>query len=199
MDRYDHVWLGTWDGLDRYDGSSIKVYKPDPFLTGTISNNVIRNFLEDGYGNLWIVTHQGINKYNRATDTFQPYLDSLNGIPFLEYNIRACVGSDSSIWTSWIGKGISRYSAKEDRFLPVNFEGLDPQWLASVVDIEDHGELLYLLGSDGKLVCTLHNRLVYSKQLVSRNQLAFHKFLPSKQNRNRFTLAMSPSLPYRKR
>ena len=177
MDRYDHVWLGTWDGLDRYDGSSIKVYKPDPFLTGTISNNVIRNFLEDGYGNLWVVTHQGINKYNRATDTFQPYLDSLNGIPFLEYNIRACVGSDSSIWTSWIGKGISRYSNKEDRFLPVNFEGLDPQWLASVVDIEDNGGLLYLLGSDGKLVCTLRNRLVYSKQLVSRNQLAFHKFL----------------------
>ena len=48
MDRYDHVWLGTWDGLDRYDGSTIKVYKPDPFLKGAISNNVIRNFLEDG-------------------------------------------------------------------------------------------------------------------------------------------------------
>src|SRR6478609_12223144 len=63
MDQYDHIWLGTWDGLNRYDGSSIKVYKPDPFLKGTISNNVVRNFLEDGYGDFWVITHQGINKY----------------------------------------------------------------------------------------------------------------------------------------
>ena len=60
MDRYDYVWLGTWDGLNRYDGSSIKVYKPDPFVKGTISNNVIRDFLEDGRGDFWVVTHQGI-------------------------------------------------------------------------------------------------------------------------------------------
>ncbi|HLZ17486.1 MAG TPA: two-component regulator propeller domain-containing protein, partial [Cyclobacteriaceae bacterium] len=53
MDKYNYVWLGTWDGLDRYDGSSIKIYKPDPFQKGSISNNVIRNFLEDGDGNLW--------------------------------------------------------------------------------------------------------------------------------------------------
>lgn len=35
MDQYQHVWLGTWDGLNRYDGSSIKVCKPDPFVKGT--------------------------------------------------------------------------------------------------------------------------------------------------------------------
>ncbi len=177
MDRYDHVWLGTWDGLNLYDGSSIKVYKPDPFLKGTISNNVIRTFLEDGDGNLWVVTHQGINKYNRTTDTFQTYLDSLNDIPFLEYNLRACIGSDSAIWVSMIGKGISRYSLKEDAFLPVKFEGIDSDWLASVIDLGNHQGLLYLLGSDGKLVCTVNNRVVYSKQLVSPGQFTYHKFI----------------------
>jgi signal transduction histidine kinase/ligand-binding sensor domain-containing protein/CheY-like chemotaxis protein/AraC-like DNA-binding protein len=177
MDKYDHVWLGTWDGLDRYDGSSIKVYKPDPFAKGAISNNVIRDFLEDGQGNLWIVTHQGINKYNRTTDSFQTYLNSVNDIPFLEYNIRACIGSDSVIWASLIGKGVSRYSSKQDAFVPVHFEGVENNWLTSVVNMGNHNGLLYLLGSDGKLVCTINNRQVFNKQVVNSNQLAFHQFL----------------------
>ena len=177
MDKYDHVWLGTWDGLDLYDGSFIKVYKPDPFLKGTISNNIIRNFLEDSHGNLWVITHQGINKYNRSTDTFKSYLDSVNDIPFLEYNIRACVGPDSVIWVSLIGKGIKRYSAKSDNFLPVELDGINDAWLSTVVDIGSHQGLLYLLGSDGKISCTVNNRQVYSKKIFEPSEVAFHRFL----------------------
>jgi signal transduction histidine kinase/DNA-binding response OmpR family regulator/ligand-binding sensor domain-containing protein len=177
MDQFDHIWLGSWDGLDRYDGSSIRVYKPDPFLKGTISNNVIRNFLEDDYGNLWVVTHQGINKYNRTTDSFQSYLDVLNDIPLTEYNIRACVGEDSTIWASLIGQGISRYSLKEDKFIPVTFSGIDKERLASVIDLGNHNGLFYFLGSDNKLACTVNNRLIFSKQLANSSRLTFHKFL----------------------
>ncbi len=177
MDRDDHVWLGTWDGLDRYDGSVIHVYKPDPFLKGTISNNVIRNFLEDGYGNLWVITHQGINKYNRVNDSFQTYLDSLNDIPFLEYNIRACIGADSSIWASLIGKGISRYSAAKDAFIPLGFEGISPSWLTTVVDLVSHDGLLYLFGRDGKMICTLGGRVVFSKEVPDPDNIVFHKFI----------------------
>jgi len=177
MDRYDYVWLGSWDGLNQYDGSFIKVYKPDPFFKGTISNNVIRNILEDGHGNLWVITHQGIDRYDRTNDSFRTYLDSLNDIPFLENNIRACVGTDSAVWTSLIGKGISRYSFAKDIFLPVRFDGIDPAWLTDVVNLGQHMGLMYLLGGDGKIVCTVGNRLIFSKQLVDRRNLKFHKFL----------------------
>jgi signal transduction histidine kinase/ligand-binding sensor domain-containing protein/CheY-like chemotaxis protein len=187
MDQSNYVWLGSWDGLNRYDGSSIKIYKPDPFVKGALSNNVIRNFLEDGKGNLWVVTHLGINKYNRIKDSFQTYLDSLNDIPLLEYNIRACIGSDSSIWVSLIGKGIMRYSSKEDAFLPVSFKGIPSTWLSSVIDIGQHNGLLYLLGSDGKLICAVNNQLVFNKQLPDYNGLSFHKFL---RLGNRYYLAV---------
>ncbi|MEO7989144.1 MAG: two-component regulator propeller domain-containing protein [Chryseolinea sp.] len=175
MDQYDYVWLGTWDGLNRYDGSSITVYKPDPFVKGSISNNVIRDFLEDGEGNLWVVTHLGINKYNRTTNTFQIYLDSLTDIPFIEYNIRACIGSDSAVWISLIGKGIYHYSKEKDEFIPVHVEGVENEWLSTVMDITQHDGLSYLLGSDGKLVCTANNSLVFNKQLGKTP--SFHKFL----------------------
>lgn len=41
------IWFGSWDGLNRYDGINIRVFKPDIFDEGSFSNNVIRNLLED--------------------------------------------------------------------------------------------------------------------------------------------------------
>lgn len=175
MDKYDYVWLGTWDGLNRYDGSSIKVYKPDPFTSGTISNNVIRDIQEDGEGNLWVITHLGINKYDRTTNTFKVYLDSLISVPFMENNIRASIGADSAIWISMMGKGISRYSKTTDTFLPVSFQGITTDWLTSVVGLGQFEGLQYLLGRDGKLICTVNNKLVYSRKVAEGS--FFHKFL----------------------
>jgi signal transduction histidine kinase/ligand-binding sensor domain-containing protein/AraC-like DNA-binding protein len=177
MDQFDYVWLGTWDGLNRYDGSTIKVFKPDPFSKGTISNNVIRNLLEDRAGNLWVVTHMGINRYDRARDRFQVYLDSLPDIPILEYNLRACIGPDGAVWTSVIGKGISRYSSQSDQFVPVEFQGMDKEWFASVVDLREQNGLLYMLGGDGRLVCAVDNRVVFNKKISEDQKIYFHKFL----------------------
>lgn len=176
MDQYDYLWLGTWDGLNRYDGSSMEVYKPDPFIPGSISNNVIRDFLEDGNGDLWVVTHQGINKYNRTKNSFQIYLNGLTDIPFLEYNIRASLGPDSVVWVNVLGQGISRYSVEKDEFISVSFSGILPSWLKSIVNIGHHSGLQYLLGSDGKLACAVNNKLIFQKQLTSK-PISFHKFL----------------------
>jgi signal transduction histidine kinase/ligand-binding sensor domain-containing protein/DNA-binding NarL/FixJ family response regulator len=177
MDRHNQVWLGTWDGLDRYDGSSIKVYKPDPFAKGSLSNNIIRSLLEDGFGNLWVITHQGINKYNPSTDSFESYLQSLTNVPFLENNIRACVGEDSSLWVSAIGKGVSRFSKEKNDFVDITIKGVTQSWMTSVTDLSFHHGLLFLLGTDRKLVCTLDSRVVYIKQLNEIDAIFFHKFV----------------------
>ncbi len=187
MDRYDYVWFGSWDGLNRYDGNAIKVYKPDVFQKGTISNNVIRHFLEDREGNLWIVTHQGINKYNRDTDSFQRYLSGADNLPFMEYNLRAALGPDSAVWTSLLGRGVNRYSAEKKDFIPVSIEGIGQDWLKNIVDIGSNSELIYFLGDDGKLVCSVNNKIVYSRQL-SEKGIQQHQFI---RNNNKYYLTFS--------
>jgi signal transduction histidine kinase/DNA-binding response OmpR family regulator/ligand-binding sensor domain-containing protein len=176
MDRNDYVWFGTWDGLNRYDGTTIKVYKPDSFNKGTISNNIVRDFLEDKDGKLWVVTHKGINQYNGDTDSFQSYQTSLNGLPFQEYSLRACLGPDSAVWTTFIGQGISRYDAAHNAFVPVAFGDIDPAWLKNVAGMGSHQGLMYLLGSDGELVCTLNNKPVFRKTLAAPGAIRLHRF-----------------------
>jgi signal transduction histidine kinase/DNA-binding response OmpR family regulator/ligand-binding sensor domain-containing protein len=190
MDRYEYVWFGTWDGLNRYDGTSIKVYKPDSFKKGTISNNIVRDLLEDKQGNLWVVTHRGVNKYDRNTDTFKSYLTDLEGLPFLEYNTRARLGPDSMVWVSVIGQGVSRYDAEKDAFLPLHFQGIEESWLREVKGLESAGDIVYLLGNDGKLISTIKDRTLYSKQLVEKSALKLHHFF--KMNRKHY-LALSSS------
>lgn len=176
MDQYDYTWFGSWDGLNRYDGSTIKVYKPEPFGAGTISNNIVRSILEDKAGNLWIVTHKGINKYNRDTDSFKSYLSDLTNIPVLENSMRACLGPDSSLWLSVLGQGINRYDQESDSFIPVVMNEIPSEWLKEVSGIGSANGLMYLLGSDARLVCLLNNKTVFSKQLIPAAQLRLHYF-----------------------
>lgn len=176
MDQYDYAWFGSWDGLNRYDGSTIKVYKPEAFESGTISNNIVRSMLEDKAGNLWIVTHKGINRYNRDTDSFRSYLSDLTNIPVLENSMRACLGPDSSLWVSVLGQGINRYDQKSDSFVPVRIEEIPENWLKGVSGMGSANGLIYLLGNDAKLICMLNNKTVFSKQLIPADQLRLHYF-----------------------
>lgn len=166
MDRHNLVWLGTWDGLNRYDGTSLKIYKPDSFIKGTISNNVVRNIVEDRLGNLWIITHKGINRYERESDSFRDYFTELNGLPYLEYNIRVCLGQDSLIWVNVTGQGVSRYEPVTDTFTKVSIGGLPDEWLTHVAGIGSYQGMSYFLHSQGELVAASNGQSVYRKRLA---------------------------------
>ncbi|WP_153799735.1 ligand-binding sensor domain-containing protein [Foetidibacter luteolus] len=59
QDKKGFVWLGTYNGLQRYDGSNFINFKNDPNSTGTVLENVITQLCEDGNGNIWILFGSG--------------------------------------------------------------------------------------------------------------------------------------------
>ncbi|QPH40838.1 hybrid sensor histidine kinase/response regulator transcription factor [Pedobacter endophyticus] len=65
------IWLGTRQGLNRYDGHHFKTYKHDPKIAGSISNGEITSILTDTKGTIWVGTTAGLNRYNEKTDDFQ--------------------------------------------------------------------------------------------------------------------------------
>ena len=75
QDSRGFMWFGTEDGLNRYDGYSFKIYKPDPESPDSISDRWITAIMEDEDGYLWIGTRQGgLNRYDPRLETFTRYL-----------------------------------------------------------------------------------------------------------------------------
>ena len=65
QDKRGFIWIGTEDGLNRYDGNEFLVFRSLPGKTDCISGNIIKDILEDNAGILWIATADGgLSKYD---------------------------------------------------------------------------------------------------------------------------------------
>ena len=84
-DSKGFVWIGTYDGLNKYDGFRIKVFK-NSYREKVLSSNRIRSLNEDSNGNLWIGTDSGITIYNFDKEVFKElpiYPNSLKKEPII--------------------------------------------------------------------------------------------------------------------
>ncbi|MDJ0839592.1 MAG: two-component regulator propeller domain-containing protein [Acidobacteriota bacterium] len=85
QDRDGFLWVGTQDGLNRYDGYEFAVFKPDPADPTTLSNNMVLCLFVDSLSRLWVGTNGGLNRFHAETQNFTRYLhrsddpDSLSG------------------------------------------------------------------------------------------------------------------------
>ena len=70
QDREGVLWIGTNDGLNKYDGYNFEVYRPIPGDINSISNNRINTIIEDFNNNLWIGTDDGLNVLNKEKNKF---------------------------------------------------------------------------------------------------------------------------------
>ncbi len=63
QDSRDYLWIGTQNGLNRFNGETFDIFSYNPADSNSISNNWIYAITEDQDGNLWIGTKGGLNRY----------------------------------------------------------------------------------------------------------------------------------------
>ena len=73
FDRKGALWISTRNGLGRYDGYEVKVYRHDPTDTLSLSHNFVTHLLCDSQGRLWLSTDAGICRYDAVSDSFRRY------------------------------------------------------------------------------------------------------------------------------
>jgi diguanylate cyclase (GGDEF)-like protein len=75
------LWVGTQNGLARWDGYHFRSYKADPTIPGTLPDNVVKKLHTDGLGRLWIATNSGgLARYDRDRDRFVTYAAGPTGL-----------------------------------------------------------------------------------------------------------------------
>lgn len=73
QDKKGFIWVGTWNGLNRYDGYNCITYQPQFHDSTSISNREITELMVDSNGNLWIGTASGLNFMNLETGKIKKF------------------------------------------------------------------------------------------------------------------------------
>ena len=70
QDSRGFMWFATRDGLNKYDGYTITIYKHSQLDSLSLVDNYIRAIYEDREGKLWIGTSLGLNRFDPITESF---------------------------------------------------------------------------------------------------------------------------------
>lgn len=108
QDRQGFMWIGTKDGLNKYDGVSFRVFRKE---NSALGNNLITALHEDLNGNIWVGTDAGVYIYNPKTEEFTN-ICSISSTSGKEFNYTVtCIRSDlqGRIWISFENKGLFCY------------------------------------------------------------------------------------------
>jgi len=175
QDHEGFYWIATQDGLNRFDGSSCKIYRNNRNDSTSISHNNCIFLLEDDLGDIWVGTQVGLNRYKKREDKFERFYLSNPGIPFQETNSIRGLAKDENgnIWIASAGLWqFNIYSKKWSKFIndPNDATSIPP---GSIFFLQyDHvNKGLWMSGRSGILFFDIAKRRFYSSNFNPQNLL----------------------------
>ena len=144
-DRHGYLWVGTINGLVRYDGYEFKRFYYNPNDTASLHGLVVFPILEDRHGRIWVGTNQSfLNAYDPVLKNFRqyPFAHLIKHAADVEVDVNAiCEDNKGRIYlgaNTYFGQPISSallYKDEKDEEVK-RFEipaGLDVQNILSMV------------------------------------------------------------------
>ncbi|HEV2479266.1 MAG TPA: two-component regulator propeller domain-containing protein [Puia sp.] len=103
QDHLGFMWIGTQNGLNKYDGYQFTICRYNPGDSNSLPNNHIKAIVEDSSGTLWIGTWGGgLVRYNRKLDKFKRYAHTAGAANSLSDDYVSCLQLDRN-GCLWVG------------------------------------------------------------------------------------------------
>jgi len=137
QDYRGFVWIGTDDGLNKYDGYRFTIYKNDPLDSSSISHSNVSAIIEDGEVGLWVgLERGGLNHYDFKTDRFSTFDTRLAGGELLSssaiYDLM--IDRQNTLWIA-TNHGLALFELSSGKFL--SNEKLEGKLMAPNIRILD--------------------------------------------------------------
>ena len=180
QDSENLLWIGTWDGLNRYDGNSFKIFRPELDNENSLSNQVILKIDEDNTGKIWILTIHGINQYNKKTNTFQRYyFTRKNKPPLSESEFNMALDVSKNVFCAVKGWGIGYFDGNDFQLLKI--KNLSKKAVKKM-EFTSTGELLVLIENNDLYALTFETRskdkIKVSKVKLISNKVRTFEIMP---------------------
>lgn len=137
QDSRGFMWIGTNDGLNRYDGKQFIVFRHQPASKSSIGGNIISHIVEDKNGFLWIATADGgISRYDyraapeRQFIIYQNDESDKKSIPGNMINT-LLIDDRGILWLGTSGRGVVRFDPRSGVFQQLTVHGN-----STVLDLE---------------------------------------------------------------
>jgi signal transduction histidine kinase/CheY-like chemotaxis protein/ligand-binding sensor domain-containing protein len=126
QDSRGFMWLGTRDGLNKYDGYNFTVYKNSENDKNTLTNNFVSSLIEDRNGDIWVGTWGGgVNRYDRNKKQFS-IPDTIFKNSFVNQLVQ---DSQGNIWICTDGEGLYKVDPKTGKRICFYADGRSPSGL----------------------------------------------------------------------
>ncbi len=162
QDSHDFIWIGTQDGLNRYDGYHFKIFKNIPSNPKTIGSNNIRCIIEDSKGDLYIGTNgSGISLFNKNTETFTNFTSGLSINTISSNEVKdICELNDNELIVSTIN-GVNIFNKLTKKFTQIFYSQNQAETVFTKIFKDTKGQIW--IGSEGNDVFELD---VKTKELI---------------------------------
>jgi ligand-binding sensor domain-containing protein/two-component sensor histidine kinase len=117
QDKYGVMWIGTNDGLNRFDGYTVDIYEHERGNKNSLPDNTVRCLFTDSRGTVWIGTANGLASYDYRSNSFHVFLYNSKDEKSLPGNSISAINEDAN-GILWIGtfSGLCSFDLKDKRF-----------------------------------------------------------------------------------
>ena len=135
QDKYGYIWMGTDEGLNRYDGKNIKSYK-----LGSLGANEYISALYHTDETLWVGTDNGLYTYNYDTESLIFFTSRTADDQGIKSTISSIAeDKDRNLWFATTGQGVFKYNPQKQHLDQYEFR--DANGIISCVCIDNENQV----------------------------------------------------------